>query len=125
MTYGTRRPGEPTPTTEVSTGADAPPEGEAGLVGPFTVSEGQPVTHGAVWPGEIGSGQWYRLAISLNPSSEQNPPGTSLQIVSERIGIQNDGQQFVEMTVLNNGNTGGPFFTAVYTLNVMSTPSHQ
>ena len=100
-------------------------EVDVGRVGPITIGEGQQMAVGLVWPGEIAPSQWYRMAISINPSPEENPPGTSLVIVSERFGIQGDGQQFTEFTVLNNGNTGSPFMAAVFTLNVISTPSHQ
>jgi hypothetical protein len=102
-------------------------EVDVGGLGPLTVAEGQAnmVTAGLVWPGEIAPFQWFRLSISINPSPEENPPGTSLRIVSERFGIQGDGQQFTEFTIVNDSSPGSPFMAAVCTLNIISTPSHQ
>jgi len=100
-------------------------EVDVGGIGPFTITEGSSLTKGLVWPGEVAPLQWFRLGISLQPSAEENPPGTSLVLASERIGVQGDGQTFAEMTILNNGNTGGPFMAATYSLNVLSSPSHQ
>jgi len=102
-------------------------EVDVGGLGPMTVGEGaaNQVTVGLVWPGEIAAFQWYRLSLSINPDAEQNPPGTSLRVVGERYGIQGDGQQFTEFTILNDGNPDSPFPAATFTLNVMSTPSHQ
>jgi len=100
-------------------------------VGPMTITEDDPnnpgandVTVGLVWPGEIASYQWFRLSLSLNPSTDQNPPGTRLRVISESFGIQGDGQQFTDLT-LRNETSGSPFGASVFTLNVVSTPSHQ
>jgi|SRR5262249_42829097 len=106
-------------------------EVDTGGVGPTTIIEDDPnnpgandATIGLVWPGEIASFQWYRLSLSINPSAEENPPGTVLRVMAERYGIQGDGQQFTEFTLRNESSTG-PFGAAVITLNVVSTPSHQ
>jgi hypothetical protein len=107
-------------------------EVDVGGLGPITIAVDDPnnpgqndLTVGLVWPGEIASFQWYRLSLSLNPSAEQNPPGTLLKIISEFYGIQGDGQQFTTFTVRNLSNTDSPFQASVFTLNVVSTPSHQ
>jgi len=99
-------------------------------VGPLTISAGatNQVTVGLVWPGDIAFNQWYRLSLCLAPSAEENPPGTSLQIVSEIYGIQGDGQQATWLTVVNNTDysvVNSAFNSAVFTLNVLSTPGHQ
>ena len=102
-------------------------EVDVGGLGPMTIGEGaaNQVTVGLVWPEEITSFQWYRLSLSINPDAEQNPTGTSLRIVGERYGIEGDGQQFTEFTILNEGNPDNPSPAATFTLNVMSTPRHQ
>lgn len=106
-------------------------EVDTGGYGPVTILQDDPnnpggndVTLGLVWPGEIASFQWYRLSLSINPSREENPPGTVLSVIGERFGIQGDGQQYTEFTVRNESSTGSPFQASVFTLNVVSTPSH-
>jgi hypothetical protein len=101
-------------------------EVDVGGLGPITVGEGEAnqVTVGLVWPSEIASFQWPRLSPSIHCDAEQNPPGTRLRIVGERYGIQGDGQQFTEFTILNDRNPSGPFPAATFTLSLMVMPRH-
>ena len=75
-------------------------EVDVGGLGPMTIMEDDPqhpgandVAVGLVWPNEIAPFQWFRLSLSLNPNTNQNPPGTRLRVISESFGIQGDGQQ--------------------------------
>ncbi len=103
---------------------------DTGGNGPITIGPGaaNQITVGLVWAQEIAAYQWYRLSMSLNPSAEENPPGTSLSIVSEIYGIQGDGQQATWFTIVNNtdySTVNSAFDTAAFTLNVVSTPGRQ
>src|SRR6516165_9675690 len=93
---------EPTPIRRFTMSYEV----DVGGLGPITVGEGEAnqVTVGLVWPSEIASFQWPRLSPSIHCDAEQNPPGTRLRIVGERYGIQGDGQQFTEFTILNDRN---------------------
>jgi hypothetical protein len=59
-----------------------------GGVAQVTLGVGAEANMGIAWPGEIGPGQWFRLAPQLNPG---NSPGTSMLIIGEGIAIDADG----------------------------------
>lgn len=97
-----------------------------------------PITFGLVWPGEIAPHQWYRLSIAIDPGSRPdlpadppiytNPPGTLLTVISEQYGVQDDGQQFTQLTVRNDSVYDvprGSQVTVTFTVNAISSPSHQ
>jgi len=100
---------------------------------------GTVVTMGLVWDDEIGQGQWYRISIALNtPENDNqpgdgagyyvNPPGTQLTIISEQFGIQDDGQQYCQLTIRNDSVYAVPEHAdvaVIFSLNVASTFSPQ
>lgn len=89
--------------------------GEAGF-GISTWTPGSDSGLGVFWPGEIGPGQWYRLAPQLDGN---NSPGTSLLVKSEGVFIDGNGTHNAFIEIVNNGPN-----IAQFTINVISTPSH-
>jgi hypothetical protein len=96
------------------------------------------VTMGLVWDQEIGQDQWYRISIALDTPSFDggpgegeyyvNPPGTQLTILSEQFGIQDDGQQYTQLTIRNDSNYQVPesaTVAVIFSLNVASTFSRE
>jgi hypothetical protein len=110
-------------------------------VGGISTSIGDPgavVTMGLVWDQEIGQAQWYRISIALDtpefdggPGEGEyyvNPPGTQLTILSEQFGIQDDGQQYTQLTLRNDSDyqvRESAKVSVIFTLNAVSTPSRQ
>jgi hypothetical protein len=95
-----------------------------------------PVTVGLVWPSDIAPYQWYRLSIAIDPPysglpgdppNSTNTGGTLLTIIGEQFGIQEDNQQYSQLTIRNDTDYSklpGTYPVVTFTLNVVSTPSH-
>ena len=88
-----------------------------GGVAEGTLEIGRDATISVSWPGEIGPGQWFRLAPQLNA---ENSRGTSVLIIEEGISIDQNGTHLAWLHVRNNGVS-----PATWAVNVLSAPSHQ
>ncbi len=102
-----------------------------------TFSRGFDEIFTTTWPNEIAPNQWFRLAIALDPSQGPalpgdppyyiNPPGTLLTVVAEKFGVDGNGNQFTQIEVRDDTTFDVPNAIVVlsFTINVISTPSHQ
>jgi hypothetical protein len=114
-------------------------EVDATFDGPFTLKLGETDWYQIRWPQEVERSQWYRLSVSLAPSSGPvlpgdppiytNPPGTLLTVVHEQYGIAADEEQYARIVLRNDSDFSGypkDFEMVVqFSINTLSTPTHE